>query len=310
VDGYPHPVSGRNIPDPGFAADDGTAEPRLAAALAAYADDPGADGAQAGVLAALPGARLLVPVVAVPGETETGLDSPAARSASVEGGGGRRADGTAARSASVEGGGGRRAGGLRSEKTSEMAVPTIQAPDGRRALPAFTSVESLARWRADARPVAVPLHQALQAVAHEQADTLLIDMAGPVTYALAGPALHALASGRDRLDPLTDPAVAEAVRNVVAAEPRVLRAHLVPSQGKKTDGMVGIVVDSTEELGAVARRVATALAADEALRARLVRGLDLALLHADVRVPGEPLFNRHGSGGTDGTDISDRVPDR
>lgn len=247
--------AGKNIPDPGF-ADDGTADPRLAAALAAYADDPAADGAQAGVLAALPGARLLVPVIAVLGEAET---SP---------------------------------GGLRREKTSEMAVPTIQAPDGRRALPAFTSVESLALWRPDARPVAVPLHQALQAVAHERADTLLIDMAGPVTYALAGPALHALASGRDHLDPLTDPAVADAVRNVVAAEPRVLRAHLVPGGAMETDGTLGVVLDSTAELGAVARRVATALAADEALRARLVRGLDVALLPADARVPGEPLFSR------------------
>jgi hypothetical protein len=252
-------VAGKNIPEPEFADDDGSADPRLAAALAAYADDPdteGTEGAQAGVLAALPGARLLVPVVAVLGETERGPD------------------------------------GLRREKTSEMAVPTIQAPDGRRALPVFTSVDTLARWRTDARPVAVPLHQALQAAAYEQADTLLIDMAGPVTYALAGPALHALASGRDRLDPLTDPAVAAAVREVAAAEPGVLRAYLVPSAGKETDGTLGLVVESTEELGAVARRVATALAADEVLRARLVRGLDLALLPADAPVPGEPLFTR------------------
>ncbi|MCQ4082683.1 SseB family protein [Streptomyces sp. RB6PN25] len=249
-------MAGKNIPDPGFSDDDGTADPRLAAALSAYAADPAGDAAEAGVLAALPGARLLVPVVAVLGESEKGPD------------------------------------GLRREKTSEMAVPTIQAPDGRRALPAFTCTDSLARWRADARPVAVPLHQALQALAHEQADTLLIDMAGPVTYALAGPALHALASGRDRLDPLTDPAVAGAVRDVVAAEPRVLRAHLVASSDRTTDGTVGLVIDSTEEVGAVARRVATALAADEALRARLVRGLDLALLPDGVRMPGEPLFSR------------------
>jgi len=252
-------VAGKNIPEPGFADDDGTADPRLAAALAAYAstsEASGADDTEAAVLAALPDARLLVPVVAVLGEAETGPD------------------------------------GLRREKTSEMAVPTIQAPDGRRALPAFTSVDTLARWRTDARPVAVPLHQALQAAAHERADTLLIDMAGPVTYALAGPALHALASGRDCLDPLTDPAVADAVHDVVAVEPMVLRAHLVPSTGKEMDGTIALVMDSTEELGTVARRVATALATDETLRARLVRGLDLALLPADVQVPGEPLFSR------------------
>ncbi|NEB73777.1 SseB family protein, partial [Streptomyces sp. SID14478] len=39
---------------------------------------------------------------------------------------------------------------------------------------------------------------------------------------------------------------------------------------------------------AVARR----LAADETLRARLVHGLDLALLPAEATLPGEPLFVR------------------
>ena len=106
-------------------------------------------------------------------------------------------------------------GGLRREKSSDMAVPTIQAPDGRRALPAFSSTETLARWRPDARPVAVPLRQALEALAHEKADTLLIDLAGPVVYELTGAALRA-AGGTD---PLEDPAVRDALRAAVAREP-------------------------------------------------------------------------------------------
>ncbi|CAM5415974.1 SseB family protein OS=Streptomyces alboniger OX=132473 GN=CP975_06175 PE=4 SV=1 [Streptomyces alboniger] len=61
-----------------------------------------------------------------------------------------------------------------------MAVPTLKA--GHRALPAFTSTDSLARWDPEARPVAVPLHQALQAAAHEKADTIVLDLAGPVPY--------------------------------------------------------------------------------------------------------------------------------
>ncbi|MEU6852672.1 SseB family protein, partial [Actinacidiphila alni] len=83
----------KNIPDPGFSDDDGTADAALAAALADYARDAGTEPA---VIEALHGARLLVPVVAVLGEAETGED------------------------------------GLRREKSSDMAVPTIQAPDGRR----------------------------------------------------------------------------------------------------------------------------------------------------------------------------------
>ncbi|MYT20078.1 SseB family protein, partial [Streptomyces sp. SID7760] len=44
---------------------------------------------------------------------------------------------------------------------------------------------------------------------------------------------------------------------------------------------------------AAARRVAEGLAADETLRARLVRGLDLALLPQGAPAPaGEPLFTR------------------
>ncbi|MFB7592182.1 SseB family protein [Streptomyces sp. NPDC056169] len=237
----------KNIPDPGFSDDDGTADPRLAAALAAWAEDRTAHGP---VLDALKGARLLVPVVAVLGEVETDEN------------------------------------GLRREKTSDMAVPTLTAGD-RRALPAFTSIASLALWDPEARPVAVPLHQALQAAAHEKADTVVLDLAGPVSYQLTGPALLALAEGRSSADPLDDPAVREAVRAAVAAEPAVLRAHLGPGTA---DGTLALVLDGDTTAVEAAQRVARALAADETLRARLVRGLDLALLPASATPPGEPFY--------------------
>jgi hypothetical protein len=245
-------VALKNIPDPGFADDDGSAAPALAAALARYAEDR---GTAAAVVEALHGARLLVPVVAVLGEVETGPD------------------------------------GLRREKTSDMAVPTIQAPDGRRALPAFTSTGTLARWRPDARPVAVPLRQALQALAHEGADTLLIDLAGPVTYELTGPALRAAAFGPGRRDPLDDPAVREALRAAVAAEPGVVRAHLTAGR-QGGAGTLGLVLAPGADPSEAGRGVAAVLAADEVLRAALVQGLDLALLPPGAALPGEPLFTR------------------
>ncbi len=242
-------VANKNIPDSGFPDDDGTADPRLSAALAAWAEDRTAVGP---VLAALKGARLLVPVVAVLGEVEVD------------------------------------ANGLRHEKTSDMAVPTLKAGD-RTALPAFTSTESLARWDPAARPVAVPLHQAIQAAVHEKADTIVLDLAGPVPYELTGPALRAVAEGRTTADPLADPAVVDAVRAVVAAEPGVLRAHLGPGQA---DGTLALVLDPGTPPADAARAVAGRLAADETLRARLVRGLDLALLPAGAVPPGEPLYTR------------------
>ncbi|MFC7893791.1 SseB family protein [Streptomyces sp. NPDC057381] len=247
-------MANKNIPDSAFSDDDGSADPRLSAALAAWAEDR---TALAPVLEALKGARLLVPVVAVLGEVEE-VDH--------------------------EG----RQGGLRREKTSDMAVPTLKA-GGRTALPAFTSTESLARWDPQARPVAVPVHQALQAAAHEKADTVVLDLAGPVPFELTGRVLLALAEGRTTIDPLADPAVADAVRAALAAEPAVLRAHLGPGQA---DGTLALLLDPGAEPARAARAVAERLAADETLRARLVRGLDLALLPAGATPPGEPLYVR------------------
>ncbi|MER5770562.1 SseB family protein [Streptomyces sp. NPDC001985] len=241
----------KNIPDPGFPDDDGTADPRLTAALTTWAADR---TAETPVLEALRDARLLVPVVAVLGETEIGPN------------------------------------GLPQEKTSDMAVPTLTAGP-RRALPAFTSIASLARWNPEARPVAVPLHQALQAAAHERADTLVLDLAGPVTYQLTGPALRALAEGRTSTDPLDDPAVTDAVREILAAEPAVVRAHLGPG-GADADGTLALVLAPDAVPARDAHRVAEALAGHDALRARLVRGLDLALLPAGAAAPGEPFFVR------------------
>ncbi|UNS96040.1 SseB family protein [Streptomyces tubbatahanensis] len=243
----------KNIPDSAFSRDDGTADDALAEALAAWRADPRAPDAESRVLQALSGARLLVPVVAVLTEAETGQD------------------------------------GLRRDKTSEMAVPTLNAPGGRRALPAFTSTEALARWRPDARPVAVPLHQALQAAAHEQADTVVLDLAGPVTYELTGPALNALAAGRTHTRPLDDPAVGEAVRAVLAAEPRIAGAHLAPG-GSTGDGTLALSLTPGADVQDVARRVAEALAADETVRARVVQGLDLALLPPGSALPENAFY--------------------
>ncbi|MFE9599702.1 SseB family protein [Streptomyces hokutonensis] len=244
-------MANKNIPDSGYSDDDGSADPALSAALAAWAEDRTAVDP---VLAALKGARLLVPVVAVLGEVEV--------------------DGN----------------GLRREKTSDMAVPTLKA-GGRTALPAFTSSDSLARWDPAARPVAVPLHQALQAAVHEKADTIVLDMAGPVSFELSGPALLALAEGRTSVDPLTDPAVAAAVRDALTHVRAVLRAYLGPGRG---DGTLALVFEPAVPHEAGIHAVARRLAAEETLRARLVRGLDLAVLPAGATPPGEPLYVRMG----------------
>ena len=250
----------KNIPDPGFAGDSGAADPALAEALAAWQAAPGEAGAEQRVLEALAEARLLVPVVAVLGEAETD-DS-----------------------------------GLRRDKSSDMAVPTLTSPGGRRALPAFTSTEALARWDGEARPVAVPLRQALHALAQEKADTLVLDLAGPVTYQLTGAALRALADGRTSTDPAADPQVTAALRALLAAEPDVTGAHLAPGR-PGVDATLALTLTAeaaadAEGATATVRRLAGALASDGTLRSRLVRGLELALLPPGSTLPEDALHRR------------------
>src|SRR4051794_8386871 len=149
----------RRIPDAGFAGDDGSADPELGAALASYAASPGDPERHLAVFSAVRRARLLVPVVAVLGEAE--VDEA----------------------------------GLAREKTSDKATVLLTGRDGRRALLAFTGLTSLAAWRADARPVPVRAADAARAALQEDAEALVLDVAGPTTYAVEGDLLEGLARG-------------------------------------------------------------------------------------------------------------------
>jgi len=101
---------------PPFGDDDGSADPQVAATLAAFASGVGSEHA---ALTALARSRLLVPVVAVVSE-----------------GAGRRTE--------------------RGDRGSEMSLPTLIGRDGRPAIPAFTCLDALARWDGQARPVPAP----------------------------------------------------------------------------------------------------------------------------------------------------------
>jgi hypothetical protein len=148
---------GRALAEPEYPDDDGSADADVATALAAYDADPQAGHRAA--LAALQDSRLLVPVVATLGEVE--YDER----------------------------------GLAHDKTSDMAAVLITGRDGRTALLSFTSTASLQAWNADARPVGVPARQAARAALQDGADALVVDLAGPVLFAVEGQDLRDLADG-------------------------------------------------------------------------------------------------------------------
>jgi hypothetical protein len=147
----------RSIPDPGFGGDDGTVSPEVAAAMAAYDEDP--DGLHQRTVAVLQDSRLLVPVVAVLGEVE--YDEQ----------------------------------GLAHDKTSDMATVLMRGRDGRLALLAFTGDEPLRRWNPEARPVPVTARQAARAAIQDDAAALLVDVAGPALLVVEGEDLRSLAEG-------------------------------------------------------------------------------------------------------------------
>jgi SseB protein N-terminal domain len=184
----PVPVLGG---DPRFRDDDGSADPRAAAALAAFASGEGSEHA---ALTALSCSRLLVPVVAVGDE-----------------------------------GGAGGAGGAGGEKHSEMSLPTLVGRDGRRAVPAFTGLETLARWRRQARPVPVQAALVWQAAA-EDGCAVVVDVAGPVPLAVDGARLAALAGGQPVPLPHEDPDVLAAVRAAAAGLPLITGLRLVGGQ--------------------------------------------------------------------------------
>jgi hypothetical protein len=150
------------------------------------------------------------------------------------------------------------------EKETEMALPTLIGNDGRKAVIAFTGIGTITRWRADARPVPVPAKSLWPAVAAEQADAVVIDVAGPVPFVIEGARLAALAGGAPPLLPHEDP-------DIRAQVAMVTEDFTLEPGGQDAD--LTITLKSTDP--ARARAAAEAIAAR--LAPRLRRGIAIRL---------------------------------
>lgn len=218
--------------DPAFRGDDGSAHPEVAAALTEFA---AARGSERAVLLALAGSRLLAPVVAVLADEAGSAEDAGAVSGFSEASPNGRETPTATASAL-------RAAG-RGEKASDMAMPTLIGLDGRRAVPAFTSLQSMSRWQSDARPVPVAASAIWQTACADSA-AVVIDVAGPVPFAIEGARLAALARGGEPPEPHEDPDVHEIIAAVLANQLQVASFDLEPGE----DGQdLAIVLTLTDQ---------------------------------------------------------------
>jgi hypothetical protein len=227
-------VRGRELPPSSpFAGDDGTAAPAVAAALAAL--DAGT-GSVAGVVAALAGTRVLVPVLA---ELEV-------EDVVVHDGHAHTVD-----------------------KEASAGIVALQAPDGRTALPVFTSVATMTAWRPDARPVPSDVARAALSAVTEGWEVLVVDPGGPTTVLVPRPAVWALAQQEPWHPAVTadgvDAAVRAAIVGAVSPVAGVVAVDAVP--GSRAE--VAVVVDLVAGL-------------DRA-------GLDAVLSHVNAAVAGVEL---------------------
>lgn len=197
-----------------FEHDDGTADAGYLAALAALRS---AGGDEAAVVASLATARVFVPIVAQ-------LAEESEHPAGPQGGDGPHED------------------TLHGDKQADMALVTLKAPDGRTAMPVFTSAAALEAWHPHARPVAVYAARAALSAVAEGAELLVLDPGSEYTFVVRRPAVWALAQQQEWLPSYADPELARAMAEPTADFPPVRRVELEPGGGVASATAGGAVV--------------------------------------------------------------------
>ena len=241
------PWEGRSFHSNPHSGDDGSADPALLAALTAFRDGA---GGQVEVVDAYRAARLLIPLLAEAGDEGVGAH-------------GRAVD-----------------------KTQELSIVTVAAPDGRRVLPVFTSVQTMRRWDASARPVPAEGTRTAIAASSDDTDLIVIDPGSPTEFVLRRPAVWAIAQGHAWEPSFASPEVFAGLQRSVGGELAVI--DLAVESGDPDARLRGpeLVVHlqliaglDKPELDAVLARLAKRWAGDDRI-AVLVDSLTVRLLRA------------------------------
>ncbi len=187
ADSAGQPWAGRSFEGNDFADDDGRMPEPLGAAIASFR---GGTGGPASVVDAFRTARLLIPLIAEAGDL------------------------------------GVTAAGKIVDKTQELSIVTVAAPDGRRALPVFGSVDAMARWNPIARPVPADGIRVALAAAGEETDLVVLDAGSDTQFVLRRPAVWAVAQSQPWQPGWTDPEVIAAFELSVSIMPEVISVAL------------------------------------------------------------------------------------
>jgi hypothetical protein len=225
------PWEGRSFQANAHAGDDGSADPALLAALMAFrAGDAGPEA----VVDAYRTARLLIPLVAEKGDEGVG------------------------------------AHGLPVDKTQELSIVTVAAPDGRKVLPVFSSVTAMQQWDAAARPVPADGRRTAVAASADDTELIVLDPGSETEFVLRRPAVWAIAQDQPWAPAHASTEVYRGLQESIAGELAAL--DLAVEAGDPTARLRGpeLVVHlqlmdglAQEELDAVLARIARRWAADD-----------------------------------------------
>ena len=162
------------------------------------------------------------------------------------------------------------------EKSQELSIVTVAAPDGRRVLPIFSSVETLASWNPEARPIPVPGAQAALAAAQEGTELIIIDPGTPeCEYGVRRTAIEALALGRRALPAWADSDVQAEFRTIAAADPRIEALWIAPGEldsrllEPEVSVLLRIVATAADERADVLTALQSRIAASEIVADRV-----------------------------------------
>lgn len=170
------------------------------------------------------------------------------------------------------------------DDAAHLALLTVTGTDGRRALPVFSSVATMARWRPEARPVPVPGRRAALSAVAEGCDLLALDPAGPVHYLVRRPAVRALGRGLDWVPSYADPDLALDVAALCAEDGLLSRCE--PGATAELRVVLGPPEGLTRpQLEQAIERLSRRLSADERF-ADAVDSVELTV--APQRRPGRP----------------------
>jgi len=181
------PWEGRELEENRFAGDDGSTPKEFVTAISGFRSG---DLGQADVVDALRVSRLLVPLLAQLGESEIG------------------------------------ANGLKVDKSAELSIVTVKAPDDQDALVVFSSVAAMQRWNPSARPVPTDAIRVCLAAASQLSTRVVIDPGSDTEFVIRRPAIARIAQSLAWQPAALNPAVRGVIDQSVANESQVVDFEL------------------------------------------------------------------------------------